>query len=111
MRRRQRCVDGVGEARHDGRGQRADGREQAGVDPVAPGPAFVERGREVLLQLPMQGGVVEDVESFLKALFARLAVIGLGHRWVLWTARIAGPNAVNIVTLQYRVKPLSRMAF
>ena len=45
------------------------------------------------------------------ASMATLAVIGLGHRWVLWTARIAGPNAGNIVTLQYRVKPLSRMAF
>ncbi len=59
----------------------------------------------------MQGGVVQDMESFLEALFARLAVIGLGHRSVLWSTRIAGPNAGNIVTLQYRVKPLSRMAF
>ncbi|MNV23416.1 Tyrosine--tRNA ligase [compost metagenome] len=111
MRRRQRCIDGIGETGDDRRHQGANRHEQAGMDPMLPGPAFVERGRQMVLEPPMQGGVVQDVESFLEALLARLAMIGLWHRSVLWSARIAGPNAVNIDTYQYRVKPLSRMAF
>jgi hypothetical protein len=73
-------IDGVGEARHDRRGQRADGHEQAGVDPVTAGPALVESGRQMPLELSMQGGVVEDVEAFLEALLARLAMIGIRHQ-------------------------------
>src|SRR5690606_33346063 len=67
---RERSVDGVGGAGDDGRGQGANGGEQAGVDPVAAGPAFVERGRQVVFQLPMQGGVVQDVQTLFEALFA-----------------------------------------
>ena len=98
VRGRQQRLDGIGETGDDGRRQRADGREQAGVDPVPARPWLVERGGEVLLQLPVQGGVVQDMQSFLKALLARMAVIGMWHRAVLWSARIAGPNASNIDT-------------
>src|SRR2546427_6426511 len=63
-------VDGVREARDDRCHQGADGREQAGMHPMAPGPALVEGGGKMLPELPMQGVVVQDVEAFLEALLA-----------------------------------------
>ncbi|MNX76941.1 hypothetical protein D3C86_1084600 [compost metagenome] len=104
--------DGVREARHDRGHQCADGGEQAGVHPVPARPALVEGGRKMLFELPMQGGVVEDVETFLEALLARAALIGIEHRRSVpgWPGS-AGPNVGNIDRYKYRVKPLCLLAF
>jgi len=34
----------------------------------------------MLFELPMEGGVVEDVETFLEALLARAALIGIERK-------------------------------
>jgi len=73
-------IDGVREARHDRGHQRADGHKQAGVHPVTARPALVEGRWKVLPELPVQGVVVQDVESFLEALLACAALIGIEHQ-------------------------------
>lgn len=100
------------EAGDNGGHQRADGGEQAGVHPVAAGPALVEGSGKMLSKLPMQGGVVENVKAFLEALLARAALIGIQHRRCVpgWPGS-AGPNVGNIDRYKYRVKPLCLLAF
>jgi hypothetical protein len=47
---------------------------------MTPRPALIERSGKVLPQLPVQGVVVQDVESFLEALLASAALIGIEHQ-------------------------------
>ena len=59
-----------------------DAGEQAGVNPVAAGPAFVESSRQVLPQTAVQAVFVLHRQTGLEALFAQGVRIAVGHHQI-----------------------------